>query len=65
MNIQMKDEWRNKSEKDVWNEYLPSDVTTIETNDEYRTDYKGSNDWLSKEWLLPRAVKILTSYYNE
>ena len=56
----MKEEWN-----DVWNEYLPSDVTTIETNDEYRTDYKGSNDWLSKEWLLLCAIKILTSYYNE
>ena len=44
MNIQMKDEWRNKSEKDVWNEYLPRDVTNIEMNDEYRTDYEGSND---------------------
>ena len=35
--------WRNKSEKDEWNEHLPRDVT-IEMNDEYRTDYKGSND---------------------
>ena len=42
MNIEMK--WRNKSEKDEWNEHLPHDVTNIEMNDEYRTDYKGSND---------------------
>ena len=38
MNIEMNDEWRNESEKDVWNEYLPRAVMNIEMNDECRNE---------------------------